>query len=167
MSVHYSSPAYPWQNKALKGDEGKSLLLKEDDLHKLWDTRQVVAETINKLYESLEYIDRLFDLFDVKVMLQPIEYVIGEYIDVRAANILDSNDIRLIGELVQLTEYEFLKLKGAGKVTMRNIKEGLSENNLGLGMPMSPLMKQLVIKERLKQLYKERDALNASGTATT
>ncbi|MBU0485793.1 MAG: DNA-directed RNA polymerase subunit alpha [Proteobacteria bacterium] len=55
-------------------------------------------------------------------------------LSVRSANCLRNADIRFIGELVQKTEAEMLKTKNFGRKSLNEIKQLLSEMNLGLGI---------------------------------
>jgi len=55
-------------------------------------------------------------------------------LSVRSANCLRNAEIRHIGELVQRTEAEMLKTKNFGRKSLNEIKQLLSEMELGLGM---------------------------------
>jgi len=55
-------------------------------------------------------------------------------LSVRSANCLRNAEIRHIGELVQKTEAEMLKTKNFGRKSLNEIKQLLSEMDLGLGM---------------------------------
>jgi DNA-directed RNA polymerase subunit alpha len=55
-------------------------------------------------------------------------------LSVRSANCLKNAGIKYIGELVQKTEAEMLKTKNFGRKSLNEIKEILSEMDLGLGM---------------------------------
>ena len=55
-------------------------------------------------------------------------------LSVRSANCLRNAEIRYIGELVQRTEAEMLKTKNFGRKSLNEIKQLLSEMELGLGM---------------------------------
>ncbi len=55
-------------------------------------------------------------------------------LSVRAANCLQSANIRFIGELVQRTEAEMLKTKNFGRKSLREIKDLLAGMGLTLGM---------------------------------
>lgn len=57
-------------------------------------------------------------------------------LSVRSANCLQNANIRYIGELVQRSEGEMLKTKNFGRKSLKEIKEILSEMNLGLGMKL-------------------------------
>ena len=55
-------------------------------------------------------------------------------LSVRSANCLRNANIRYIGELVQRTETEMLKTKNFGRKSLNEIKQLLSEMELGLGI---------------------------------
>lgn len=55
-------------------------------------------------------------------------------LSVRSANCLQNANIRYIGELVQKSESEMLRTKNFGRKSLNEIKEILTEMNLGLGM---------------------------------
>lgn len=55
-------------------------------------------------------------------------------LSVRSANCLQNANIRYIGELVQKSEGEMLRTKNFGRKSLNEIKEILTEMNLGLGM---------------------------------
>lgn len=55
-------------------------------------------------------------------------------LSVRSANCLQNANIQYIGELVQKTESDLLKTKNFGRKSLKEIKDKLSELNLGLGM---------------------------------
>jgi DNA-directed RNA polymerase subunit alpha len=54
----------------------------------------------------------------------------------RASNCLKSEDIHLIGELVQQTEYKFRKVPNFGQKSINEIKEVLASRGLTLGMTL-------------------------------
>ncbi len=55
-------------------------------------------------------------------------------LSIRAANCLESSRIHTIGDLVQLTEGELLKVRSFGKTSLREVRRKLSEQGLSLGM---------------------------------
>jgi DNA-directed RNA polymerase subunit alpha len=57
-------------------------------------------------------------------------------LSVRAANCLQSANIKYIGDLVQKTEQEMLKTKNFGRKSLKEIKELLAEMGLTLGMKL-------------------------------
>ncbi len=57
-------------------------------------------------------------------------------LSVRSANCFCNTDIKRIGDLVQKTESELLKVKNFGRKSLKEIKEILSEMGLSLGMKL-------------------------------
>lgn len=57
-------------------------------------------------------------------------------LSVRARNCLDAVNVKTIGDLVQQTESELLKVRNFGKTSLREIKKKLADLNLSLGMEM-------------------------------
>ena len=55
-------------------------------------------------------------------------------LSVRAANCLESENIRTIGELCRMKEEDLVKLRNFGRVTLKEIEKKLRERNLRLGM---------------------------------
>jgi len=55
-------------------------------------------------------------------------------LSVRATNCLESANITTVGELVQKSEADLLKVRSFGKTSMREVKRKLSEMNLTMGM---------------------------------
>lgn len=55
-------------------------------------------------------------------------------LSVRAANCLQNRDIKLIGELVQLSEAELMKAKNFGRRSLKEVEEALAGCGLHLGM---------------------------------
>lgn len=63
------------------------------------------------------------------------DLMVGELeLPVRASNCLHSAEIRYIGELVQRTEQEMVKIKNFGRKSLSDIVDILSQHNLHLGM---------------------------------
>jgi DNA-directed RNA polymerase subunit alpha len=58
-------------------------------------------------------------------------------LSVRATNCLESANITTVGELVQKTEADLLKVRSFGKTSLREVKRKLSEMGLTLGMSVS------------------------------
>ncbi len=58
-------------------------------------------------------------------------------LSVRATNCLESASITTVGELVQKTEADLLKVRSFGKTSLREVKRKLSEMGLSLGMSVS------------------------------
>jgi DNA-directed RNA polymerase subunit alpha len=74
-------------------------------------------------------------------------------LSVRSANCLKNADIKFIGELVQRTEAEMLKTKNFGRKSLNEIKEILSDMNLGLGMTIP----NFPSREELERMQAERE----------
>ena len=55
-------------------------------------------------------------------------------LSVRASNCLESARIATVGELVQLTESDLLKVRSFGKTSLREVKRKLGDLGLDLGM---------------------------------
>jgi len=53
---------------------------------------------------------------------------------VRSSNCLDSNHIETVGQLVQMTEADLLKIRSFGKTSLREIRRKLADLELSLGM---------------------------------
>jgi len=60
-------------------------------------------------------------------------------LSVRATNCLESANITTVGELVQKTESDLLKVRSFGKTSMREVKRKLAEMNLSMGMDLSKM----------------------------
>jgi len=58
-------------------------------------------------------------------------------LSVRATNCLESANITTLGELVEKTEGDLLKVRSFGKTSLREVKRKLSEMGLSLGMNVS------------------------------
>ena len=56
-------------------------------------------------------------------------------LSVRASNCLESVKIQTVGELVNLTDGDLLKIRSFGKTSLREIKRKLADIGLSLGMP--------------------------------
>jgi DNA-directed RNA polymerase subunit alpha len=66
-------------------------------------------------------------------LLRPVDEL---ELSVRTANCLQNADILYIGELVQRSEADLLKLKSFGKKSLKEIKEILADMGLVLGMSL-------------------------------
>ncbi len=53
---------------------------------------------------------------------------------VRSSNCLDSNHIETVGQLVQMTEADLLKIRSFGKTSLREVRRKLADLGLALGM---------------------------------
>jgi DNA-directed RNA polymerase subunit alpha len=71
----------------------------------------------------------------IDVLLKPIEHL---ELSVRSSNCLKSAGIERIYELVQKSEDELLKTKNFGRKSLAEIKETLSNLNLGLSLDLHP-----------------------------
>jgi DNA-directed RNA polymerase subunit alpha len=69
-------------------------------------------------------------------LYRPVE---GLPISVRAFNGLQNADIKYVGELVQRTEQDMLKIKNFGRKSLNEIKEILADMQLSLGMRLDNL----------------------------
>jgi DNA-directed RNA polymerase subunit alpha len=85
-----------------------------------------------------EYLDR------------PVE---GLPISVRAFNGLQTADIKYIGELVQRTEQDMLKIKNFGRKSLNEIKEVLTDMGLSLGMRLE----NLPSRSELDRMWEEQE----------
>jgi len=72
-------------------------------------------------------------------------------LSVRSANCLENADIKYIGELVQRTEAEMLRTKNFGRKSLNEIKEILTDMNLGLGMKLE----DFPAREALERMHRE------------
>jgi DNA-directed RNA polymerase subunit alpha len=73
------------------------------------------------------------------VLATPIEDL---DLSVRSRHCLDSENIRTVGDLVQHTEAELLKVRNFGKTSLTEIKKKLASMNLSLGMELTPEMSE-------------------------
>ncbi|HXW83801.1 MAG TPA: DNA-directed RNA polymerase subunit alpha [Candidatus Binataceae bacterium] len=89
------------------------------------------AETVTSVAEGGEQRPTLNEL-----LYRPVE---GLPISVRAFNGLQNADIKFIGELVQRTEQDMLKIKNFGRKSLNEIKEVLADMGLSLGMRLDNL----------------------------
>ncbi len=71
-----------------------------------------------------------------ELLYRPVE---GLPISVRAFNGLQNADIKYIGELVQRTEQDMLRIKNFGRKSLNEIKEVLADMGLSLGMRLENL----------------------------
>ncbi len=85
-----------------------------------------------------------------ELLYRPVE---GLPISVRAFNGLQNADIKYIGELVQRTEQDMLKIKNFGRKSLNEIKEVLTDMNLGLGMRLE----NLPPRSELDRMWEEQE----------
>jgi DNA-directed RNA polymerase subunit alpha len=85
-----------------------------------------------------------------ELLYRPVE---GLPISVRAFNGLQNADIKYIGELVQRTEQDMLKIKNFGRKSLNEIKEVLTDMSLGLGMRLE----NLPPRSELDRMWEEQE----------
>lgn len=85
-----------------------------------------------------------------ELLYRPVE---GLPISVRAFNGLQNADIKYIGELVQRTEQEMLKIKNFGRKSLSEIKEVLADMELSLGMRLE----NLPPRSELDRMWQEQE----------
>ena len=85
-----------------------------------------------------------------KLLYRPVE---GLPISVRAFNGLQNADIKYIGELVQRTEQDMLKIKNFGRKSLNEIKEVLADMGLSLGMRLE----NLPSRSELDRMWEEQE----------
>jgi DNA-directed RNA polymerase subunit alpha len=83
-------------------------------------------------------------------LYRPVE---GLPISVRAFNGLQNADIKYIGELVQRTEQDMLKIKNFGRKSLNEIKEVLTDMGLTLGMRLE----NLPSRSELDRMWEEQE----------
>lgn len=70
-----------------------------------------------------------------KEMVQKLAMSVQELeLSVRASNCLESVKIETVGQLVQMTEADLLKIRSFGKTSLREVKRKLADIDLSLGM---------------------------------
>lgn len=82
---------------------------------------QVVEEPAEETVDS-ELAEKL------RIPLQELEF------SVRSCNCLESAEIKTIGQLVQITEADLLKIRSLGKTSLREVKSKLADMGLSLAM---------------------------------
>jgi DNA-directed RNA polymerase subunit alpha len=85
-----------------------------------------------------------------ELLCRPVE---GLPISVRAFNGLQNADIKYIGELVQRTEQDMLKIKNFGRKSLNEIKEVLADMGLSLGMRLE----NLPARSELDKMWEEQE----------
>ena len=73
-------------------------------------------------------------------------------LSVRSANCLENADIKYIGELVMRSEAEMLRTKNFGRKSLNEIKDILTQMNLGLGMKFE----EFPNREELDRIHREQ-----------
>jgi DNA-directed RNA polymerase subunit alpha len=70
-------------------------------------------------------------------LIRKLEMPIGELdLSVRASNCLESAKINTVGDLVQMTDGDLLKVRSFGRTSLREVKRKLVDLNLALGMEL-------------------------------
>jgi DNA-directed RNA polymerase subunit alpha len=95
-------------------------------------------------------------LSQLDVLLKPIEHL---ELSVRSSNCLKSAGIERIFELVRKTEDELLKTKNFGRKSLAEIKETLTNLNLGLNLDLHPKLMEKIQSELQEE--KKRKELSA------
>jgi DNA-directed RNA polymerase subunit alpha len=85
-----------------------------------------------------------------ELLYRPVE---GLPISVRAFNGLQNADIKYIGELVQRTEQDMLRIKNFGRKSLNEIKEVLADMGLSLGMRLE----NLPARSELDKMWEEHE----------
>jgi DNA-directed RNA polymerase subunit alpha len=85
-----------------------------------------------------------------ELLYRPVE---GLPISVRAFNGLQNADIKYIGELVQRSEQDMLKIKNFGRKSLNEIKEVLTDMSLSLGMRLE----NLPPRSELDRMWEEQE----------
>jgi DNA-directed RNA polymerase subunit alpha len=88
-------------------------------------------------------------------LYRPVE---GLPISVRAFNGLQNADIKYVGELVQRTESDMLKIKNFGRKSLNEIKEILTDMGLSLGMRLDNLPPRSEL-DRMREEQERREAM--------
>jgi DNA-directed RNA polymerase subunit alpha len=88
-------------------------------------------------------------------LYRPVE---GLPISVRAFNGLQNADIKYVGELVQRTEQDMLKIKNFGRKSLNEIKEILTDMGLSLGMRLDNLPPRSEL-DRMREEQERREAM--------
>ena len=106
------------------------------------------------IYETIDNSAKKFseNKGDNTVLLQPVDIL---NLSERSGNCLCSVDIRTIGELIQKTEMELLKIRNLGRKSIREIKQRLSGLELHLAMNNDPSDIKIRPKNELKIDSKE------------
>jgi DNA-directed RNA polymerase subunit alpha len=87
---------------------------------------QTVAEQITE-----EVVKEEVDKELVQKLAMPIQEL---ELSVRASNCLESVKVETVGQLVQMTEADLLKIRSFGKTSLREVKRKLADISLSLGM---------------------------------
>ncbi len=88
-------------------------------------------ETIAEAATEEETIEEEIDEEIIEKLKTPIQEL---ELSVRASNCLESAKVETIGQLVQMTEADLLKIRSFGKTSLHEIKRKLADMGLSLGM---------------------------------
>ncbi|MHC4175130.1 MAG: DNA-directed RNA polymerase subunit alpha [Planctomycetota bacterium] len=88
-------------------------------------------ETIAEAATEEETVEEEIDEEIVEKLKTPIQEL---ELSVRASNCLESAKVETIGQLVQMTEPDLLKIRSFGKTSLHEIKRKLADMGLSLGM---------------------------------
>ncbi len=88
---------------------------------------QTIVDQITEEVSEEEVIDEEFAK-KLSVPIQELE------LSVRASNCLESARVETVGQLMQMTEADLLKIRNFGKTSLREIKRKLADMGLSLGM---------------------------------
>jgi DNA-directed RNA polymerase subunit alpha len=70
-------------------------------------------------------------------LIRKLQMPIADFdLSVRANNCLESADIKTVGQLVQMSEPDLLKIRAFGKTSLREVKRKLTDLGLSLGMSL-------------------------------
>jgi len=86
----------------------------------------VVAEVTEEVLEEEAVDEELVE--KLKIPIQELE------LSVRASNCLESAKVEMVGQLVEMTDADLLKIRSFGKTSLREIKRKLADIGLSLGM---------------------------------
>jgi len=88
-------------------------------------------ETVAEQIAEEEVVQEVIDEELVEKLKTPIQEL---ELSVRASNCLESAKVETVGQLVQMTEADLLKIRSFGKTSLREIKRKLADIGLSLGM---------------------------------
>jgi len=88
-------------------------------------------ETVAEQITEEEVVQEVIDEELVEKLKTPIQEL---ELSVRASNCLESAKVETVGQLVQMTEADLLKIRSFGKTSLREIKRKLADIGLSLGM---------------------------------
>ncbi len=122
-------------------------------VEKILSDLEMQKNKVKKLEETLKKIRVLLnqDLSDKDFKKQTFNEKLSESINVlglerRPHNCLLAQEILLVGDLVNKTEAELLKIKHLGHKSLNNIKKFLALNNLALGFNCDDWIRPEVVK---------------------